>query len=324
MSEAVSPINQWFDRGSSAVMLALVVVLAASLAKFTWFILAGEPPTITSSGQKLVAAQSQSAQPNVQVNIRQMQSWQLFGKAGAVVKKPAKETAAPLVDTALPLVLEGVFVSKVPEESSAIIAEKGKAGLYYKVADRLPRNAVLDSVHDDHVVINRNGRLEALNFPKASAKGINTSKSRKIAKKKSRTKNARNSRSKRGPKNRVSDLFSGRGGMPTPSAVVSSLSQEISKDSKKFMKEMGVEAVPMSQGGGYRVTGQAPQEILKMIGLKDNDVIKSVNGQPLGVVEEDLSILESFGNGECEAAVEVMRGSSIFSVNFDICSGQLF
>lgn len=323
MSEAVSPINLWFDRGSSAVMVVLVVVLAASLAKFTWFMVAGEEPVITT-GKPLVAGQQQkdSAAP---INIRQLQSWQLFGKAGQVVAapQPKKKKSADVI-TSLPLTLEGVFVATVAEESSAIIAQKGKPGLYYRIADKVPGNAVLDSVLEDRVILDRNGRLEALKFPKQSDKGIKTSKSRT---KKRNTKSTRSRKTaKRGglPQNRVSDLFTGGGSMPTPSSVVSSLTQEIAKDSKKFMKEMGVEPVPMAQGGGYRVTGAAPREILKMVGLRENDVIKSVNGQPIGNIEDDLPKLESFANGECDLALELQRGSSIFSVNFDVCSGHLF
>ena len=93
------------------------------------------------------------------VNINDILQANLFGKADAE-GRPAK--AAPTSETRLPLILNGVFVAEIPEDSAAIVAQKGRTGILYGVGDSLPGNAVLDEVHPDHVVLRRAGTRETL------------------------------------------------------------------------------------------------------------------------------------------------------------------
>ena len=72
--------------------------------------------------------------------------------------------AAP--ETRLNLELQGVFTNNNPDLSSAIIAERGKNGELFAIGDRVPGNALLHAVEQDHVLIKRGSRLEKLLFPK--------------------------------------------------------------------------------------------------------------------------------------------------------------
>ena len=86
----------------------------------------------------------------------------LFGESG---KAQVKEVvAAP--ETRLNLELQGVFTNNNPDLSSAIIAERGKNGELFGIGDRVPGNAFLHAVEQNHVLIKRGTRLEKLLFPK--------------------------------------------------------------------------------------------------------------------------------------------------------------
>ena len=61
--------------------------------------------------------------------------------------------AAP--ETRLNLELQGVFTNNNPDLSSAIIAERGKNGELFAIGDRVPGNALLHAVEQDHVLIKR-------------------------------------------------------------------------------------------------------------------------------------------------------------------------
>ena len=327
----MNSVQLWFERVSGVVIAVLVVLLAVSLAHFTWFILAGSPPTITQGPE--LAASSNSAQP-VRLNMRQLQQWHLFGKAGEAPKPTRAKRQENLVKTSLRLTLEGVFLADDPEKSSAIIAEQGKPGLFYRVSDRVPGNAVLDRVEEDQVVLDRNGRLEVLRFPKTADLGISGQK------KKKRTTVSRSSRGKNkkiDPRkiareslvlgsDKMTELFINSGGMPAPKDVVAAISDEITKDPDGFMGQMGLTPRSMGKGGGYQIMPNAPGELLRMIGLREGDVIKSINNQPLGNVNDDVRLLQAYSDGECEISLEIEKASngSIISWSGDICSGQLF
>lgn len=327
MTVAQTPLAKWFDRFSAFAVLALVILLAYSLAKFTWFLVVGDQGAVVSSDSMQVVSTSQESSEGYQVNIRQLQSWHLFGEVGNE-PKPTEVVDAPIIDTSLRLELEGVFVAPDPKNSSAIISESNREGIYYKVGDKLPQNATLESVHSDKVVLKRNGRLEQLKFPEVSGamSAAKSSVADRQARSSSRRYSTRASNRQSGDalKSRVGSLFQG-GGIPQPAQVIESLNQDVQSNVEGLMDEMGVETVPLEDGGGVRITRQAPAEIKQMLGLRDGDVIKSVNGQMLGNTSDIQGLVQQYAQGgECQAQIELQRGSRIFTVNLDVCSGSLF
>ena len=87
--------------------------------------------------------------------------WHLFGVPTAGTEKvtPAKAHAP---ETRLNLELNGIYRDDLPDNSRAIISEKGKQQEHYKVGEKLPGNAVLDEIHEEYVLLLRNGRYERL------------------------------------------------------------------------------------------------------------------------------------------------------------------
>jgi len=75
-----------------------------------------------------------------------------------------------LPQTTLALQLRGVVVSTQSDQSSAMIEnpDDGRVRNYF-VGAALPGGVVLEEIHSDQVVLNRDGALETLMFPQAAA-----------------------------------------------------------------------------------------------------------------------------------------------------------
>ena len=141
-----------------AVPLALVCWLAyLSVEQFYFF--ADNEQLISDLETSQPARATNNPAPPIKLS---QAALNLFGESG---KAPVKEVvAAP--ETRLNLELQGVFTNNNPDLSSAIIAERGKNGELFAIGDRVPGNALLHAVEQDHVLIKRGSRLEKLLFPK--------------------------------------------------------------------------------------------------------------------------------------------------------------
>ena len=83
--------------------------------------------------------------------------WHLFGDYEAAL------AALPL--TQLQLTLEGVFIGSSDSQSQALIAAAGGSPVLYKVGDRLPVGVTIHQILQDSIVLEHNGKLEALPLP---------------------------------------------------------------------------------------------------------------------------------------------------------------
>ena len=139
-----------------AVPLALVCWLAyLSVEQFYFF--ADNEQLISDLETSQPARATNNPAPPIKLS---QAALNLFGESG---KAPVKEVvAAP--ETRLNLELQGVFTNNNPDLSSAIIAERGKNGELFAIGDRVPGNALLHAVEQDHVLIKRGSRLEKLLF----------------------------------------------------------------------------------------------------------------------------------------------------------------
>lgn len=90
----------------------------------------------------------------------------LFGAVPAPGAEPARE--AQPQETTLPLTLHGVLLD--PQVRAAIIGQGGQQH-YVRVGGRVPGGGVLQEVDADRIVFERNGRREALSFPRPAEGG---------------------------------------------------------------------------------------------------------------------------------------------------------
>jgi general secretion pathway protein C len=76
----------------------------------------------------------------------------------------AAQAAQP---TELQLILRASFVDQLAEHSAALIATPGDKARRVAVGEEISPGVRLHAVHQDHVLLLRNGRQESLHFPRA-------------------------------------------------------------------------------------------------------------------------------------------------------------
>jgi len=263
-------------------LLACLVVYAAYLsAQFVWYSVA------TSAGEPIILAQTSVVQKKAEGHAGVIAQFHLFGKAGArAVQKADKLTVAP--KTRLRLILKGVFTAEQGGASGAIVEEIGKSSDYYSLGDTLPGNAVLEEVYSDRILLRRNGKLETLSFDDKAAKGQNI-----IAK---APKSVRTKPSER---------------LKSPEQFISEATKQISMNPEKALTSVGL----APGAGGYVYQGGNP--MLSGLNLQKGDVIRSVNGNPLGDIKKDKNLMkELYEQGNLE--VEVVRDGASFFINYPL------
>ncbi|GAA6135148.1 type II secretion system protein GspC [Oceaniserpentilla sp. 4NH20-0058] len=217
----------------------------------------------------------------------------LFGSATQAPSAPQEEINAP--KTRLRLLLMGVFVAAEKTQSSAIIAEQGRDGEFFRVGDRVQGRALLSQVYEDKVIIDNNGKFETLTFEESqkALQGITANK----APVKPSKKPAVNRKEFR------KELMQVR----TADQFVNFARQQL-QNPQQAMKNLGVEPTD----GGYIVSRSAT--MLLSIGMKPGDKLISVNGNQLGDPEQDRNLIdEVYASGNASLVVE--RGSRRMTIN---------
>jgi general secretion pathway protein C len=214
--------------------------------------------------------------------------WHLFGEPSAQPAKvsPAK-TNAP--ETRLNLELSGVYLDDQSEYSRAIISEKGRQQAHYRIGERLPGNAVLDEIHEEYVLLLRNGRYERLMLPENTAAqgGIVAA-------------SPPSGQSARQIANRTTILQ----GSPAPPSPLLKLRPVVRK---------GV-FLGMSVRGGS-VEGQQLLEKTN-IELKPGDVITAINGIEIRSAAAGMALLEDYTTPE-RLELMIKRGEETIPVILD-------
>src|SRR5690348_1134979 len=95
------------------------------------------------------------------VDIAAITNTHLFGVA-PVAAGPGNANAP---QTNMPLVLTGVVAANDPHDGLAILGPSVAATKVYAVGDNIPGGARLHAVLSDHVLLERDGRLETLGLP---------------------------------------------------------------------------------------------------------------------------------------------------------------
>ncbi len=245
------------------------------------------------------------------VNIQAVMDRHLFGQADA---QDAPSTAAPSVETRLPIELQAVFVATQDgAESKAIIAEKGQTGHLYRVGADLPGGVQLVEVHGNFVVLSRAGSRERLTFPHLS-----TNLAAPLDLGHQDTLYVQDPASMDNPYESVIPEQVVES-VPEPAPEVPAAQQiedyqsRLESDPQGTLEALGVAAVATDSAQGYRVGNLAQSPQLRQTGLQPGDVIVSVNGQAVGNVDSDrMELANVLAQGS--ARIEVQRGSRRFFV----------
>jgi len=239
----------------------LVVMLAWSLAQFTWHmvpqaeIAALAPLPLSTPVQQGASASG--------ADLEQVAALHLFGNADeAAVKVEQAPITAP--ETRLNLTLKGLVALDSQQEALAIIAPGQGSEQAYRVGEAVPGGAVLHEILPDRVILKRDGRFETLTLPKESMK----------------SEDAPAPALARRPAPRSSNFQ-----RPTAGGNAQQLRrvrETLLNNPQEALKL--IRAQPVMDGGqlkGYRVTPGRDRRIFSSVGLRPGDIVTSVNGVPL-------------------------------------------
>lgn len=271
------------------LVVLLVAWLLVLMADIFWRLV----PVSATSAQLSTNTQSMASAPlpvvSKSVDLGTMQSWYLFGGEagmGASAEQGPLQDPNTAAATSLNLVLLGVLMSDIAEQSFAVI-QSGQASALYKVGEELPIAAgvILAKVLVDRVIINNRGSMEALLLyeeNQVSLGVINPTQSVVIDKRN----NAEVSTIANGYRNQL---------LTNPMSMTDVIKVSIAKG-------------PDGNVIGYRIRPGRDRVQFAKFGLQAGDVVTSINGVSL---DDPAKAMELYGQLKeaKEATFVVKRGN---------------
>ncbi|MBC80486.1 MAG: hypothetical protein CMQ33_06600 [Gammaproteobacteria bacterium] len=304
--------QQHQQRLATLTSMLLVVLMMMTIVNTTVFVL-DNLDSMHLPEQKDI--QKPAIKSSLSLNIGELN---LFGRAEAI--SAPKTVDAPR--TNLNLELLGVFDSDQPDDSAAVVSQKNKEGELYHIGDQLPGNATLDSVHDDHILIKRGSRLEKLVFSEQviSTEAPRTNIIRNALPRASRSSNSSSRLSQiRSHINEREEMTASPGlTNSTGTALreyVETHRDSITTDPIGMLANIGVSPVESGRLKGYKL--QSSNTVLTKAGLRQGDVILSVNGKAVGDAAKDSALIER-ALADKRVRVEVRRDTRRFFLTVPI------
>lgn len=255
--------NFWKANSSlltKAIAALLFIFALYILAKLIWLWVDFSQPKQIDAGGEVIKTSSKK-----RVSINRVAQMHLFGEAGTeeVVEEVTGETA-------LNLKLIGVYVDSNDQLSSAIIRSGANKEYVYWIGDKIKgvssRNVELKKVEPLRVIIRNGAKNETLTLLEKLNQDVLNSKSKLV-------RNQRQSSDKTIDKRRDSRL----------TKDLKDMREKLSESPQSFVGLAKFEAV-IDDGGqvaGFKVAPGKDPRMFSRLGLRRNDVIKSVNGSGL-------------------------------------------
>ncbi len=299
MDNVLQLFNDYSRKIATATSILLIVLMSLTVANTALFFM----ETMNSPGiipDSTPASTSLITQPTFKVS-----SLELFGRLESV-DIVAQTIDAP--ETKLNLELQGIFITEDAKFSTAIVAKKGKIGELFAIGDKLPGNAILAAVLEDHVLIRRGTKMEKLLFSDSKFQFVSDEAPENTSSRsggisgitRSQLGNARNSiRNTNGSNNKS-----------TNNKTLTQYQEKLRNDLHGTLSEAGITPVSIDESNGYKVGADA-QAAVKQAGLQPGDMILSINGRPVGVASNDTALMAQV-MASSRVRVEVQRGTRRF------------
>lgn len=263
------------DLAAPWILFVLIVWLCWKLAALIWLVLAPPQPPVA---RDIPLSYQQSLQvPNVS-------GFPLFKENR--VELPSGQQASSEVQ--LPLKLEGIFLGR-PARNSAAVIRVNNVSSRYRIGQQIEGTSQrLVAVAWDHVTLSSaDGRQATLYF---GDEGIMAS----------------------GPVTPVP--IAPGSNEPNPQAqsgqdALGNAIRQLQTNPSGYLSQMGVQ--PTDQG--YEISATAPAEIRNKLGLRPGDRIVSLNGRPLGQVQNDIRALQQIQQ-QRNAQIEIRRGEQTMTI----------
>ncbi len=288
----------------------IIVGIAYTLATAGWYLVSGPTPEALTDAKPTQGRSS--GKPGL--SVAEIAARNLFGQASAEASTPAVFDAP---ETRLRLKLEGVFQAEVAEESAAIVAEQGRPGELFLVGGRLPGNAVLTEVHADRIVLRRGTVFETLRFADEptvlTAANQDEVQPQEMYDPGDTMPETYSEPIVEAPPEASAGSVESSSNAAALTSVVQNYRERLQQDPAGTLSSLGVAPVSTSGAQGYRLDNLAGSPYLAQTGLQAGDVVLSVNGRPVGDVQQDqLQIDNIVAQGS--ARLEVQRGTRRFFV----------
>jgi general secretion pathway protein C len=299
--------QRYSHRLATVARFLLVIPIALAAANGAVFV-------IEHWDDQHVAVVTQAPLPNTQLNRgASIAALDLFG---SVEQSNAATVVTNAPETRLNLELQGVFIASVAANSSAIVAERNKDGELFHIGDRLPSNAVLDAVFNDHILLKRGGRVEKLMFSDSairqqfsSADGAQNPEDQDVAENDPSTR-LQQVRERIAARQRQESQAPNQPGTNLRS-FVDEYRDRINTDPAGLLNEIGISAVSEGEASGYRLSDTLPSAQMLQAGLQEGDLVLSVNGTPVGDVRSDAALIDQAMN-DGRVRVEIQRADRRF------------
>ena len=277
------------------INFVLIIACAQLMSEIIWMLFdesSSESSAVVAPDSSVSSQNHNNAKKSQQQDFRKLSSAHLFGIAET---KKIISSTEKMPETKLNLVLRGVLAAQTMQMASAIIAQgaNGKEEIY-GINDKIPGGITLKEIHSEHVILERQGRLETLRLEKGKGSDqISTSN------------NIRSSRS-----------------TSTISAASSQKLKNIRSDLIKNPASFRKYALPVvvRENGkqiGYRLQPQQNSDLLTQAGLKPSDVITSVNGVKLDDMKNSISALSALRSAN-NVNITVKRNGAEVPLNIQL------
>jgi len=262
ITHKISQFVQQRGRLIAQVLAVLLTVLTLYIiAKLVWLWIGYfQPPPQTKAVAEIKPQQSNRSA----VDVNRLVSLHVFGEAGKV-----EEEAVQAEETRLNLKLLGTYVSNQAELSSAIIQANGRDEKAYFMNDKLEvsGNVVLHKVETLQVILKNNGRLETLTLEEQLNQQVLSNSEKTI--KSDEVREPERTIDKRRDSRLTSELVEMKDKLFTDPQSLGDLAKF-----EPVVDDSGVVS-------GYKVAPGSDPRMFARLGLRRNDVIKSVNGTQL-------------------------------------------
>lgn len=277
MIRVINPIvttlfNQMtIDRIVRLIELLLVIMLAVALGRLVIDLIPAAPPpgnavTDNPESQSDSTLQQSAASFNEQNRITP-ELQQLFGSLTSPTSSQ-EILQEPLQQTRLNLTLKGIIANEGASNSLALIAVNGGKEQHYKVGETI-EGAEIIRIESRRVILRRNGVNEALDLEVRKLSGTN-------------------------PVTTMPGRVSFGNGIRTLSdneRVIprTTLLQQMN-NLPALMQQ--AQALPYSENGqqlGFRISNLVQGSVFEQLGIRNDDLIQSINGFPVRTVEEAMS-----------------------------------
>ena len=275
------------------INFVLIIACAQLMSELIWMLLddsSTETMAVTAPVNSVTNNNRSDAKQSQQQAFRNLSSAHLFGIAetkGTVV------SADNVPETKLNLVLKGVLAAGTSSIASAIIARgsNGKEEIY-GINDKIPGGITLKEIHPEHVILERQGRLETLRMLKSKGSDQTSSSNRTRS-----TTSAISTASSKKLKNIRNDII---------------------KDPTSFRK-YALPVVVRENGKqiGYRLQAQQNSDLLTQAGIKPSDVITSINGIKLDDMKNSIGALNALRSAN-NVNITVKRNGAEVPLNIQL------